>query len=199
MSGHFATLRRSTVGAFLPGHEVYITDWQDTHNVPLAAGRFDLDDYIDTLIGIFRFFEGDVHVFAVCQPSVTSKSAHRMFAMPTSHRAQLVENSPLLRPPSRPIALRHRRRHLAPCAHADLSRHERHRSGSVTRPQSWQSVCSVTFLLRQCAPFERRGLAVALASEKHLVALVRWQSEANRDCQASRTRRRRKLFLALAS
>ena len=27
---------------------------------PAPAGRFDLDDYIDTLIGIFRFFEGDV-------------------------------------------------------------------------------------------------------------------------------------------
>ena len=70
MSGHFATLLRGTVETFLPDHEVYITDWQDAHEVPLIAGAFDLDDYIDTIRGIFRHFGGDVHVFAVCQPSV---------------------------------------------------------------------------------------------------------------------------------
>ena len=70
MSGHFATLLRGTVETFLPDHEVYITDWQDARNVPLSAGSFDLDDYIDTMAGMFRFFGGDVHVFAVCQPSV---------------------------------------------------------------------------------------------------------------------------------
>ncbi|MFM9938670.1 MAG: polyhydroxyalkanoate depolymerase [Hyphomicrobiaceae bacterium] len=70
MSGHYATLLRGTVEAFLPDHEVYITDWQDAHKVPLAAGTFDLDDYIDVMRDIFRHFGGDVHVFAVCQPSV---------------------------------------------------------------------------------------------------------------------------------
>ncbi len=70
MSGHFGTLLRGTVETFLPDHEVYITDWQDARNVPLAAGTFDLDDYIDTMRDMFRHFGGDVHVFAVCQPSV---------------------------------------------------------------------------------------------------------------------------------
>ena len=70
MSGHFATLLRGTVEAFLPDHEVYITDWQDARHVPVSAGRFDLDDYIDAMAAIFRYFEGGVHVFAVCQPSV---------------------------------------------------------------------------------------------------------------------------------
>jgi poly(3-hydroxybutyrate) depolymerase len=70
MSGHFATLLRGTVEAFLPNHAVYITDWQDARNVPVAAGRFDLDDYTDTLIAIFRHFDRDLHVLAVCQPSV---------------------------------------------------------------------------------------------------------------------------------
>ena len=49
MSGHYATLLRGTVEAFLPNHEVYITDWADARMVPLVAGRFDLDDYIDYL------------------------------------------------------------------------------------------------------------------------------------------------------
>ena len=70
MSGHFATLLRGTVEAFLPDHEVYITDWQDARSVPLAAGSFDLDSYIDTMRDLFHYFGGDVHVFAVCQPSV---------------------------------------------------------------------------------------------------------------------------------
>jgi poly(3-hydroxybutyrate) depolymerase len=70
MSGHFATLLRGTVETFLPDHEVYITDWRDARDVPLAEGQFDLDDYIATMCAIFRLFGGDVHVFAVCQPGV---------------------------------------------------------------------------------------------------------------------------------
>ncbi|MDX2257490.1 MAG: polyhydroxyalkanoate depolymerase, partial [Hyphomicrobiaceae bacterium] len=70
MSGHFATLLRGTVETLLPNHEVYITDWQDARTVPIAEGRFDLDDYTDTIIDMLRLFHGDVHVFAVCQPSV---------------------------------------------------------------------------------------------------------------------------------
>jgi poly(3-hydroxybutyrate) depolymerase len=70
MSGHFATLLRGTVETFLPDHEVYITDWEDARNVPLSEGGFDLDDYVDVVMEIFRHLSGDVHVFAVCQPSV---------------------------------------------------------------------------------------------------------------------------------
>ena len=70
MSGHFATLLRGTVETFLPDHEVYITDWQDAKDIPLAMGTFGLDDYVDAMRDMFRHFGGDVHVFAVCQPSV---------------------------------------------------------------------------------------------------------------------------------
>ena len=49
MSGHYATLLRGTVEAFLPYFDVYITDWADARMVPLALGPFDLDDYIDYL------------------------------------------------------------------------------------------------------------------------------------------------------
>lgn len=70
MSGHYATLLRGTVETFLPTHEVYITDWADARIVPLSAGRFDLDDYIDYVIDMLRYLGPDVHVMAVCQPSV---------------------------------------------------------------------------------------------------------------------------------
>jgi poly(3-hydroxybutyrate) depolymerase len=70
MSGHYATLLRGTVEAFLPNHEVYITDWRNARSVPLADGRFDLDDYIDYLMSILHVLGGETHVIAVCQPSV---------------------------------------------------------------------------------------------------------------------------------
>ncbi|WP_135209970.1 polyhydroxyalkanoate depolymerase [Vitreimonas flagellata] len=68
MSGHYATLLRSTVEAFLPEHEVYITDWIDARMVPLMMGRFDLNDYIDHVISMLRELGPDTHVVAVCQP-----------------------------------------------------------------------------------------------------------------------------------
>jgi poly(3-hydroxybutyrate) depolymerase len=70
LSGHYATLLRGTVEAMLPAHEVFITDWQDARMVPLAEGRFDLDDYIDYVIEMLRHLGPGVHVMAVCQPSV---------------------------------------------------------------------------------------------------------------------------------
>ena len=70
MSGHYATLLRGTVEAFLPNHDVYITDWVDARTVPVSEGRFDLDDYIDYVISMLHFLGGDTHVIAVCQPSV---------------------------------------------------------------------------------------------------------------------------------
>jgi poly(3-hydroxybutyrate) depolymerase len=70
LSGHYATLLRGTVEELLPLHEVYITDWTDARLVPAGCGRFDLDSYVDYLIDMLRLFKGDVHVMAVCQPSV---------------------------------------------------------------------------------------------------------------------------------
>src|SRR4051794_25849350 len=70
LSGHHASLLRDTVARLLPEHDVYVTDWIDARLVPLSAGRFDLDDYIDLLRRFLRSLGPDVHVLAVCQPSV---------------------------------------------------------------------------------------------------------------------------------
>jgi poly(3-hydroxybutyrate) depolymerase len=75
MSGHYATLLRGTVEAFLHNHDVYITDWRSARMVPMADGRFDLDDYIDYVISMLHMLGGDVHVIAVCQPSVPVMAA----------------------------------------------------------------------------------------------------------------------------
>lgn len=70
MSGHFATLLRGTVARMTERAEVYVTDWADAKMVPLAAGGFDLDDYIDYLVEFLEHIGPGAHMLAVCQPSV---------------------------------------------------------------------------------------------------------------------------------
>jgi len=70
MSGHHATLVRGTVKAFLPTHDVYITDWADASTVPVSAGKFGLDDYIDYVREMMTLLAPDLHVMAICQPAV---------------------------------------------------------------------------------------------------------------------------------
>lgn len=80
MSGHFATLLRGTVEALLPEHDVYITDWTDARDVPVARGRFDLDCYIDYLMAFLQHLGPGTHVMAVCQPSVPVLAAAALMA-----------------------------------------------------------------------------------------------------------------------
>ena len=80
MSGHYATLLRGTVEALLPDHDVHITDWVDAREVPLSQGNFSLDDYIDYIIDFCRYLGPDVHVIAVCQPSVPVMAAAALMA-----------------------------------------------------------------------------------------------------------------------
>lgn len=68
MSGHYATLLRRTVEAFLPDHEVFVTCWADAREVPLSEGRFDLNDYIDYVIQMIRAVGPGAHVIGICQP-----------------------------------------------------------------------------------------------------------------------------------
>jgi len=75
MSGHYATLLRGTVERMLPRHDVYITDWRDAKLVPMAEGRFDLDDYIDYIIAFLEHIGPGAHMLAVCQPSVPCYAA----------------------------------------------------------------------------------------------------------------------------
>ncbi len=70
MAGHFPTLLRGTVRDMLPDHDVYVTEWEDARRVPRDAGPFGLDEYIDYIVEFVRYFRGDVHIVAVCQPTV---------------------------------------------------------------------------------------------------------------------------------
>ncbi len=94
LSGHYATLLRGTVEALLPHFDVYVTDWADARMVPLALGKFDLDDYIDYLVAMLRFIGQDgvpVHTLGVCQPAVPLivAVAHMEQAGDPSHPASM--------------------------------------------------------------------------------------------------------------
>ncbi len=80
LSGHFSTLLRDTVRGLLAEHDVYIADWQDARQVPAGRGAFTLDDYIDTLLDFLARLGPEVHLVAVCQPSVPALAATALLA-----------------------------------------------------------------------------------------------------------------------
>ncbi|MGZ2748546.1 polyhydroxyalkanoate depolymerase [Burkholderia stagnalis] len=80
MSGHFATLLRGTVRTMLAEHDVYITDWHNPRDIPLRAGRFGFDEYVEHVIDFIRQIGPDAHVLAICQPTVAALAAVALMA-----------------------------------------------------------------------------------------------------------------------
>ena len=75
MSGHYATLLRSTVVSLLPDCDVYITDWHNARDIPVSEGKFDVEDYTLYLVDFLREMGPDTHVIAVCQPAPLALAA----------------------------------------------------------------------------------------------------------------------------
>jgi poly(3-hydroxybutyrate) depolymerase len=90
MSGHYATLLRSTVKSLLVDCEVYITDWHNARDIPVSAGKFDVEDYTLYLVEFMRYMGPDTHVIAVCQPAPLTLAA----------TAYLAEEDPAAQPRS---------------------------------------------------------------------------------------------------
>lgn len=75
MSGHYATLLRSTVSSLLPDAEVYITDWHNARDIPVSDGKFDIEDYTLYLVDFMREIGPEVNVVAICQPAPLALAA----------------------------------------------------------------------------------------------------------------------------
>lgn len=88
MSGHYATLLRSTVSSLLPDCDIYITDWHNARDIPVSAGKFDIEDYTLYLAEFMEHLGSDVHVIAVCQPAPLTLAA----------TAYLAEKNPAAQP-----------------------------------------------------------------------------------------------------
>ena len=69
MSGHYATLLRSTVASLLPDCDVYITDWHNARDIPVSEGKFDVEDYTMYLVDFMQYLGPNTNVIAVCQPA----------------------------------------------------------------------------------------------------------------------------------
>jgi poly(3-hydroxybutyrate) depolymerase len=80
MSGHFATLLRGTVKTMLPEHDVYITDWKNARDVPVADGEFGVESFIEHVIRFLEKLGPGGHVMAVCQPAVAVLAAASVMA-----------------------------------------------------------------------------------------------------------------------
>ena len=68
MSGHYATLLRSTVASLLPDADVYVSDWHNARDIPVSAGKFDVEDYTLYLAEFMKVMGPETHVISVCQP-----------------------------------------------------------------------------------------------------------------------------------
>src|ERR1700694_3363155 len=75
LSGHFATLCRDTVRALLADHDVWVTDWIDAKEIPIAVGPFHFDDYVGYVREFLAFMGRDSHAISVCQPTVPVMAA----------------------------------------------------------------------------------------------------------------------------
>ncbi len=75
MSGHYATLLRSTVASLLPDCEVYVTDWKNARDIPVSDGKFDIEDYTLYLVDFMRHLGPEINVVAVCQPAPLTLAA----------------------------------------------------------------------------------------------------------------------------
>ena len=80
LSGHYATLLRGTVEAFLPDHAVFIVDWVNAREVSVLEGRFDFHDYIDHIRQMLAVLGPRPSVVAVCQPGPPVLAAAALMA-----------------------------------------------------------------------------------------------------------------------
>ncbi len=80
MSGHYATLLRKTVFSLLKDCEVYVTDWHNARDIPVSAGKFDVEDYTLYLVDFMKELGSDIHVISVCQPVPLTLAATAILA-----------------------------------------------------------------------------------------------------------------------
>jgi poly(3-hydroxybutyrate) depolymerase len=84
LSGHHSTLLKGTVEALLIDHDVYITDWLDSRDIPVSHGDFSFDCYVTYLIEFLQSMGPNVHMVAISQPAVQALIATAVLAQQQS-------------------------------------------------------------------------------------------------------------------
>ena len=54
---------------------MYITDWHNARDIPVSAGKFDVEDYTLYLVDFMKELGPNTHVIAVCQPAPLALAA----------------------------------------------------------------------------------------------------------------------------
>jgi poly(3-hydroxybutyrate) depolymerase len=80
LAGHFGTLVRETVRTMLPDNDVYLVDWFNARDVPVEAGRFGLDDFVEHIIDFLRAIGPGTHLMAICQPCAAAVTVAAIMA-----------------------------------------------------------------------------------------------------------------------
>jgi poly(3-hydroxybutyrate) depolymerase len=80
LSGHRAVLMRDTLAGLLPDHDLFLMEWANARDVPVAEGRFALEDNIAYVMDFVRRFGGDVHLLGLCQSCVPILAATALLA-----------------------------------------------------------------------------------------------------------------------
>lgn len=70
LSGHYSTLVRGTIQGLLLHTDVYTIDWHNARDINIQEGKFHFDDFVRYCIEFMTMLAPDLHVVAVCQPSV---------------------------------------------------------------------------------------------------------------------------------
>jgi poly(3-hydroxybutyrate) depolymerase len=80
LSGHHATLLQDTIRGFTRDFDTYITDWKDAKQVPVEAGEFSFDDYVEHLMTFLDVLGPDTHLVATCQAAPPAMVAAAVLA-----------------------------------------------------------------------------------------------------------------------
>lgn len=70
MSGHYASLFRSTVEGLMHTHDVHILDWKNPRDIPLKNGVFDFERYMECLAEALEHMGPNTHVMGISQSTV---------------------------------------------------------------------------------------------------------------------------------
>jgi len=77
LSGHFATLLRSTVRTLLPDHDAHITDWHNARDMSLENGVFGFNEYVAYVVRFLEALGPGAHVVAVCAAHCVCVDEHQ--------------------------------------------------------------------------------------------------------------------------
>ncbi|MEL6264543.1 MAG: polyhydroxyalkanoate depolymerase [Pseudomonadota bacterium] len=80
LSGHFPVLMRDLVLALLAEFRVHVVDWANARHVPLAAGRFGLDDNVGAIMAAHGELPPDTPLLGLCQSGVSTLAAASLLA-----------------------------------------------------------------------------------------------------------------------